>query len=81
MVREGDCSEEVPETSVVPQGSVLGPILFLAYINDLPDHIKSQVILFAENTALTSKLSDSGQLQADLNILQKWELNWDMQSQ
>ena len=82
VVLEGDCSEEVPVTSGVPQGSVLGPILFLAYINDLPDHIKSQVRLFADDTAAylaIAKLSDSEQLQADLNILQKWELRWDMQ--
>ena len=82
MVLEGDCSEEVPVTSGVPQGSVFGPILFLTYINDLPDKVKSQVRLFADDTAAylaITKLSDSGQLQADLDILQEWETRWDMQ--
>ena len=82
VVLEGDCSEEVPVTSGVPQGSVLGPILFLIYINDLPDKVKSQVRLFADDTAAylaISKLADSEQLQADLDILQEWEIKWDMQ--
>ena len=82
VVLEGDCSEEVPVTSGVPQGSVLGPILFLIYINDLPDKVKSQVRLFADDTTAylaISKLADSEQLQADLDILQEWEIKWDMQ--
>ena len=82
VVLEGGCCKEVPVTSGVPQGSVIGPILFLAYINDLPDKVKSQVRLFADDTAAylaITKLSDSEQLQADLDILQDWELRWDMQ--
>lgn len=52
VVLDGEESESIPVTSGVPQGSVLDPILFLIYINDLPDGIFSQVRLFADDTAL-----------------------------
>ena len=52
VVIDGEESESIPVTSGVPQGSVLGPILFLIYINDLPDEVRSQVRLFADDTAL-----------------------------
>ena len=52
VVVGGEKSESVPVCSGVPKGSVLGPILFLIYINDLPDTITSKVRLFANDTAL-----------------------------
>ena len=52
VVLDGDSSTELPVSSGVPQGSVLGPILFLLYINDLPDNIQSNVRLFADDTAV-----------------------------
>ena len=82
VILVGECSEEVPVTSGVPERSVLGQILFLICINDLPDKVKSQVRLFADDTATylaITKLADSKQLQADLDIVQVWEITWGMQ--
>ena len=76
VVIEGEESDSVLVTSGVPQGSVLGPILFLVYINDLPQDIVSQVRLFADDTAIYLTLEDKGDsdtLQRDLDRLQEWE--------
>ena len=76
VVLDGESSNEVPVTSEVLQGSVLGPLLFLLYINDLPENIQSQVRLFADDTAVyltVSNLQDSQVLQSDFEFLQRWE--------
>ena len=67
--------------SGVPQGSVLGPILFLIFINDLPDKIKSSVRLFADDCVLyrnIHSLQDCLILQKDLDSLGLWEADWQM---
>ena len=82
MVLDGDTSTELPVSSGVPQGSVLGPILYLFYINDLPDNIQSDVRLFADDTAVYLAVQgqeDTDIIQNDLNILQEWEKAWDME--
>ena len=59
----------------------LGLILFLVCINDLPDEVRSQMRLFADDTALyltIEKEDESSALQTDLDILSAWETSWDM---
>ena len=82
MAVEGEKSDSVPVTSGVPQGSVLGPILFLVYISDLPQDIVPQVRMFADDTAIHLTFEtelDRDILQKDLDRLQAWESKWDME--
>ena len=82
VVIDGQCSKESWVTSGVPQGSVLGPILFLIYINDLPSCVHSQVRLFADDTILYRNIRNSQDectLQRDLKSLEDWEQKWLME--
>ena len=81
VLLNGSNSDSIPVSSGVPQGSVLGPILFLAYISDLPDQVRSRVRLFADDTAMYLALDRQDKseiLQKDLESLEKWEKLWDM---
>ena len=77
---EGEASSEVHVTPGVLQGSVLGPCLFLFYINDIPDNIISTVRLFADDTIMCIVLKpkiNAAALQEDLT-LDKWTQKWKM---
>jgi hypothetical protein len=76
-------SQKRKVTSGVPQGSVLGPVLFLCYINDLPENVVySKTLLFADDTKIYTQINspdDIKNLQADINNITKWCTKWQMQ--
>ena len=83
VVLNGKCSKWSPIRAGVPQGSVLGPLLFLVYINDLVDNITSDAKLFADDTSLFTVVYDENiaaeQLNRDLKIIAEWAYQWKMQ--
>ena len=78
---DDQASDPVPVLSGVPQGSVLGLVIFLIFINDLPENIRSSVRLFADDCVFyRNKKSpiDCQNLQDDPNSLAQWETDWQM---
>ena len=77
---EGIMSEKVPVTSGVPQGTVMGPILFLIYINDFADYIQHSTLrLFADDSIIYKEINnenDAKLLQSDLEAAGRWETDW-----
>ena len=81
MVIQGCKSSWAQVTSGVPQGSVLGPLLFLVFVNDLPESVRSHIQLFADDAKLYRSVmlpEDSGRLQLDLNALTAWSATWQL---
>ena len=77
----GQCSSWKDVLSGVPQGSVLGPILFLIYINDVDESVACKVLKFANDTKIyrvvnTQEAIES--LRSDLKNLVKWSVDWQM---
>ena len=83
VVLNGFYSDYSPIESGVPQGSVLGPLLFLVYINDLERNIKSNVKFFADDTMLFSLVKDpvtsANDLNHHLDMIYEWAHQWKME--
>lgn len=78
----GNCSDWSPVISGVPQGTVLGPILFIIYKNDISANIASTVKIYADDTKIYRKImepdKDIPALQLDLNKLSDWANKWQL---
>ena len=75
----GSFSSWMEVLSGIPQGSVLGPLLFVLYINDLPDGLVSEVFMFADDTKVYREIKDDTDretLQLDIDALQEWSNRW-----
>ena len=82
VVLNGAKSSWQPVISGVPQGTVLGPLLFLLYINDIVNNISSEIRLFADDCVLYRRihcLDDCRALQSDIDTLLHWSRTWQMQ--
>ena len=79
VVLESVSSSSITITSGVPQGTASGSLLFILYINDLPEGISSQVHLMADDCILCGNnytLNDSHELQNDINVFCNMEFKW-----
>ena len=82
VLLNGQASSWRPVLAGVPQGSILGPLLFLIYINDLPNGLKSNAKLFADDTSLFTLVKDKTEsaniLNNNLSEISKWAYDWKM---
>ena len=86
VVLDGKSSQEYPVNAGIPQGSILGPTLFLLYINDLPDDVICNIAIYADDTTLYSKcnrasdlwqqLELASELESDLRDTADWGRKW-----
>ena len=73
MVLDGKSSQEYPNNAGVSQGSILGPTLFLLYINDLPDDVIANIAIYSDDTTLFSKFDQTSDLWRQLGLASELE--------
>ena len=82
VVLNSQCSSWSSVLAGVPQGSILGPLFFLIYINDLPENLQSTVKLFADDASLFSTVYkpniSANQVESDLKKISHWAYKWKM---
>ena len=86
IVLDGKSSQKYPVNAGIPQGSILGPTLFLLYVNDLPDDVICNIAIYADDTTLYSKcdrasdlwqqLELASELESDLQDTVDWGKKW-----
>ena len=86
MVLDWKSSQEHPVNAEVPQGSILGPTIFLLYINDLPDDVICNIAIYADDTTLYSKCDQASvlwqqpelaaELESDIRDTADWGRKW-----
>ena len=83
VVIGGQESDDSLLTSGVPQGSILGPLFFLVYMNNLPENLNCQVRMYADDVTLMIHYNDplqaKTQLEENLKLLDQWARTWHMQ--
>ena len=83
MVLNGYSSSWSSVLSGVPQGSVLGPLLFNIYVNDMPNCVDSPILQFADDVKMFRAIggaADFQQLPADINSFVDWSIKWQLMS-
>ena len=81
VVLNGHKSCFIPVTSGVPQGSVLGPLLFIMFVNEIPSIVSSPALMFADDTKIFCVIrngEDYTALQNDLDLLHRWSQQWQL---
>ncbi len=74
----GEHSGAIPMHNGVPQGSVIGPLLFLLFVNGLPDILEALTLLFADDVKLMTRRTQNMNLHSSLTVALDWSKKWDL---